>query len=344
MATIHDVAARAGVSIATVSRVLNGKTKGPAAARVMEAVEALAYVPNPAARNLRHSESRVILILAPNMTNPYYASIALGINRTAYDMGFTPLLYNTFGSRRTTQERLSLLERRQADGAILMAPEQGSEWLAGYASRYPIVQCSEYDPDVPIPHVCVDNYRAAREATAYLRRLGHKRIGIISSVNRYVSTDLRLRGYLDELRSSGLPAGEAYIRRAAEDYSFKSGFDAAASLLSQEERPTALFCISDMLALGAIASAQEMGFKVPRDVSIVGFDDVEYTTMFHPYVTTVAQPREEIGVKAVELLAELMAGGRVREQVLLPHKLIPRETTAPRHREAMEFAASMKGR
>lgn len=344
MATIHDVAQRAGVSIATVSRVLNGKASGQAAVRVQEAVEALCYVPNPTARNLRRSESRVILILAPNITNPYYASIASGINRTACDLGYTPLLYNTSGSRSTTQERLALLERRQADGAILMATEQGSAWLGDYAARYPIVQCSEYDPDVPIPHVCVDNYRAAREATAYLRRLGHKRIGIISSVNRYMSTELRLRGYADELRTCGLPVREEYIRYAAEDYNFKSGFDAAASLLSQENRPTALFCISDVLALGAIASAQEIGFQVPQDVSIIGFDDVEHTTMFHPHVTTVAQPSEEIGSRAVRLLSEVMAGSRVPEQVLLPHKLIVRESTAARHREAMEFAASMTGR
>ncbi|MEG0049537.1 MAG: substrate-binding domain-containing protein, partial [Clostridia bacterium] len=136
---------------------------------------------------------------------------------------------------------------------------------------------------------------------------------------------------------AGLPATPEYIRKATVDYTFKSGFNSARSLLSQEARPTALFCISDMLALGAIAGAQEMGFRVPEDVTVVGFDDVEHTTMFHPYVTTVAQPCFDIGRRAMELLYELMNGRETPRQVVLPHSLMVRESSAARHCGFMDF-------
>ena len=331
MATIVDVAKAAGVSVATVSRVLNGKTRpdSPQSVKVRQAAAELGYAPNPTARNLRRSESRVILILVPNITNPYYAHIISGIGEAAHQMGYSAFLCNTAGSRDLEEQVLGRLSRRQADGAILMATELGSGYLKPYAQRYPIVQCSEYDPDIDIPHVSVDNYRAGREVMSYLLDLGHRRIGIISSLNRYGSTQQRLRGYRDALKRAGLPVRQDYIRYAAVDYSFSSGFDAAVSLLSQEERPTALFAISDMLALGAIAGAQELGFRVPGDVAVVGFDDVEHTTMFHPYVTTVVQPCYDIGFRAMELLGRLLRRESVPKSVLLPHRLMVRESTAP---------------
>ena len=345
MATIVDVAKAASVSVATVSRVLNGKSAqdSESAKRVLQAVKDLSYAPNLAARNLRRNESRVILVLTPNITNPYYAHIVSGIGEAARRYGYSSFLCNTEGDQGQEEQVLDRLTRRQADGAILLATELKSEWLRPYAQRYPIVQCSEYDPGVEIPHVSVDNYKAAREVMAYLIRLNHTRVGLISSENRYSSTALRMRGYRDALKKAGLPVREEYIRCAAADYSFKSGFDAARSLLSQERRPTALFCISDMLALGAIASAKEMGFRVPRDVTVVGFDDVEHTTMFHPYVTTVVQPCYEIGFQAMELLNRLLNHQQTPKKVLLPHKLVVRESSAARLRSVMDFTACVTG-
>jgi DNA-binding LacI/PurR family transcriptional regulator len=168
-----------------------------------------------------------------------------------------------------------------------------------------------------------------REAMAHLIWLGHERIGLVSSSNRYISTALRLSAYRDALAEAGLPIREECVRRGAADYSFKSGFDSARNLMELADRPTALLCISDMLALGAIASAKEMGLRVPEDVTVVGFDDVEHTTMFHPYVTTVAQPCAEIGRKAMELLESAIARTPVSREALLPHRLIVRESSAP---------------
>ncbi len=331
MATILDVSKAAGVSVATVSRVLNGKgqVSTATAERVRAAVEALSYAPNVSARNLRLNESRIILIVAPNITNPYYTHIIAGIGKAAHRMGYSAFLCDTGGDRAETKRVLDMLVRRQADGAILLATERASGWLQPYAEKFSLVQSSEFDPALPLPRVSIDNYAAAREAMAHLIWLGHERIGLVSSQNQYISTALRLSGYRDALREANLDVREDYIRRGAADYSFKSGFDSARELLRMPDRPTALLCVSDMLALGAIASAREMGLRVPEDVTVVGFDDVEHTTMFHPHVTTVAQPCAEIGEKAMQMLEAAISRAPLDREVLLPHRLIVRESSAP---------------
>lgn len=345
MSTIVDVSRHAGVSVATVSRVLNGKghVSPEIAGRVRTAIAELEYAPNVSARNLRRKERRILLVLAPNFTNPYYAHIISGISQATRQRGYSAFLFDTEGQREQDEAALRTLSQHQADGAIVLATELGSDWLSAYAAKYPLVQCSEFDPNLDIPHVCIDNYQAALDVMNYLLSLGHKRIGLISSVNRYNSTALRLQGYRNAMEAAGLPILTEHIRYAAADYAFASGLEAARSLLSQEKRPTALFCISDMLALGALASAQEMGFRVPQDVTIVGFDDVEQTTMFHPHMTTMAQPCFALGQRVTELLLEQIAGEPVQREVLLPHRLMVRESSAPR-RSVLDFTAGMPGR
>lgn len=331
MATIKDVSRAAGVSVATVSRVLNdsGSVGEATRRRVLDAVQALHYTPNLTARNLRRNEHRVILILAPNLTNPYYAHIIAGIGKVAQEHGYASFLCNTAGRREQEEPLLEMLSRHQADGAILLASELGARWLLPYAQAHPMVQCSEFDPTVDIPHVSIDNYAAAHKVMDTLFALGHRRIGLISSENRYSSTALRRKGYRDAHKARSLPVRERYIRYATVDYSFHSGFEAARSLLTQERRPTALFAISDMLALGAIAGARELGFRVPQDVTVIGFDDVEQTTMFHPHVTTVAQPCFALGETAMEMLLEQLSGGSGRREVVLPFQLMRRESAGP---------------
>ncbi len=330
MASIADVAREANVSVATVSRVINGKgqVRSDTQKRVHVAIEKLSYEPNLLARNFRKDESRVILILAPNITNPYYSHILSGIGDMAHDQGYSAFICNTNGSQQREQEILNMLHRRRADGAILLASEPGNIWLKQLADKFPIVQCSEFDPQIDIAHVSVDNYKASQEAVQHLIDQGHTRIATVSSVNRYHSTTLRLQAYRDTLQNAGIPIKEDYIFFATKDYSFKSGVDAIKTLLMLEPRPTALFCISDTLALGCITGAKEMGFQVPRDVAVIGFDDVENTTMFHPYITSVAQPCYEIGRKGAEMLFRLMRQEPMQREVILDHKLVVRESSA----------------
>ncbi len=332
MTTMADVAREARVSVATVSRLLNkqGPVRPDTAERVYEAIRKLSYEPNILARNLRKNESRVILILAPNVTNPYYAHILSGIGDAAAELGYSALICTTADDMDREREALEMLKKRRADGAILMASDIGCDWLLEYANRYPLVQCCEYDPQVDIPHVSIDNYLAAQQTMEYLLNHGHRRIAIISSENDYISTCMRLKGYKDTLERYGIPAREDYILNASRDYSFKSGKMKARQLLGVTPRPTALFCISDTLALGAITAAKEMGYRVPEDVTVIGFDDVEHTTMFHPYITTVAQPCYDMGKQSMQLLyAQMTQGKDIPRQLILEHQLIVRESSSP---------------
>jgi DNA-binding LacI/PurR family transcriptional regulator len=331
MVTIADVALEAGVSVATVSRVINhnGSVSQETTHRVKEAIERLAYEPNILARNFRKSESRVILILAPNITNPYYSQILTGIGFSARRLGYSFMICTTGGESDQERDFLDMLAKRRADGAIMLATGISREDIEHYASKYPIVQCSEYYPDTSVAHVAIDNYRSSYQVVEYLLSLGHERIATISSVNNYPSTHQRLAGYRDALLKAGIKPDDALVRYGSFDYSFSSGLAAAQSLLQQKQRPTAIFCISDMLALGAINGAQNMGLEVPRDVSVVGFDDVAHATMFRPHITTMAQPCYEIGQRATELLYRLMRSEPCPCQgVMLECQLVVRDSCA----------------
>lgn len=333
MATILDVAREAGVSVATVSRVLNnqGVVREATAKRVYGAIEKLAYEPNLLARNFRKSESRVILILAPNFTNPYYARILTGIGDAAAGAGYSALIMNTADDHQRELEAMDMLDKHRADGAICMAVSPKAGWLLPYAQKHMVVQCCEYDPQLSLPYVAIDNAAATWAAMGYLYGLGHRRIAMISSANQYISTKIRRDTYRAFLREKQIGLRAEYLVRSDKVYSAKSGKRAARQLLSLQSRPTAIFCISDTLAFGAVTAAAEMGLRVPQDVSIVGFDDIEYTTMQHPYITTVAQPCYDLGrMAAAKLFARMdKTKPEVERATHLPFRLIERESTAP---------------
>ena len=330
--TIERVAQRAGVSVATVSRTLNNSpaVKPATAQRVRQAVEALGYVPNQSARNLRRNESQVILALAPNFSNPYYSRILTGIGDRAWELEYSVLVCNTLGHANSERRFLKMMESHQADGAILLGCHWDYSWLARFAQRSHIVQCCEYVPDLACPSVSIDNYAATREMVAYLQRLGHRRIAMIGADNQYISTRLRRQGYLDAMEEGGLEIREDWYRLADADYSFASGQTAAQALLAAAPRPTAIFCVSDILALSAIAAAQELGLSVPGELTVTGFDDLDYTTMMHPHLTTVAQPCHEMGRQSVDLLLDGLLDREEpsEQQIFLPYRLMERESAA----------------
>ena len=332
MVTIEEVAKYAGVSVATVSRVLNGTTVKPAAEeKVRSAIRDLDYIPNQSARNLRRNESRVILTLAPNFSNPFYSHILTGIGDMAHGRGYSVLICNSGGNADIEQHFLKMLDSHRADGAIVLGCHMDYGWLADYARRFHIVQCCEYVPEVNCPSVSIDNYAAALETVRYLHSLGHRRIAMLGAGNKYISTHLRREGYRDAMAEAGLPVPAGFYAEADADYSFTSGQAAAKKLMAQEERPTAIFCVSDILALGAISAAQEMGLSVPEQLTVTGFDDVDYTTMFHPYLTTVAQPCYEMGRMSVELLVAMLRGKDAPPvgRNFVPYRFVERESSAP---------------
>lgn len=333
MATIADVAREANVSVATVSRVLNkqGTVRPETTERVYRAIEKLSFEPNMSARNLRRNETRVVLIVAPNITNPYYSHILAGIGDAANESGYSALIYNTAGDEARKRAAMDMLKKRRADGAILLANNgKDSNWVGEYAERFPIVQCSEYVLGLDAPRVSIDNYLAASQVMEYIIELGHRRIATISSTNNYISTSQRLQGYRDLLEKNEITIEDKYIEFADSDYSFRSGKAAAYRLLQQDNRPTAIFCISDTIALGAITAAKELNIRVPDELTVIGFDDVDDTTMFHPYISTIAQPCYELGRESFRLLFHQMNGNKeVDKQVILPHKFVLRESSGP---------------
>ncbi|MEN6595455.1 MAG: LacI family DNA-binding transcriptional regulator [Clostridiaceae bacterium] len=332
MVNIQDVAQEAGVSVATVSRVINGTrcVLPETEAKVRAAIAKFAYQPNLSARNLRKNESRIILILTPNFSNPYYSKVLSGICDVSRNLGYSTLIYNTYDSNALDEKLVvSLFQKNRADGMITLACNRDDRWLEKYAGRYAIVQCSEYAEEMELPHISVDNRLAARESVRHLAASGHRRIGIVSSSNSYLSSANRMRGYQDALEEAGLPGEAALVAYAAPDYSFSSGKQAARTILTSPNPPSAIFCVSDILALGVIAEAGKLGLRVPEDLSVMGFDDVDYTTMFHPYLSTVAVPCYELGRGSMELLYDHInrkPGAEIG--VYLPHQVVYRETTA----------------
>ncbi len=330
MATITDVARLAGVSVATISRVLNGSThvSPDTEKKVREAISELHYEPNVLARNFRRSESRVILVICPNFTNPYYANVVTGIADAARHHGYSAMFCTTQGDQEREQDFLDMLKGKRADGAILLASASSPQWLSDLAKQHPVVQCSEYFPDTGIPYVSVDNYRAARHAVRYLAGIGHKRIGLITSNDNYISMSRRLSGYQDELSRAGFLFEEALVQYTGEGYHFANAVRAVNTLLGLPDPPTAVFCVSDILALGAIRGAMDAGRSIPEDFAVIGFDDVEYATMFKPHITTVRMPCYNLGASSMEMLWSMMNGIHPsRTEIFLDFELVIRDST-----------------
>lgn len=330
MVTIEDVAREAGVSVATVSRVIN--RNGPVSAKSEEkvnlAIARLNYRPNVWGRRLRRQESRMILIFVPYISNPFYASIVSGVEDTLRKQGYGTMLCITNGDKTREQEFIKQLYDGQADGAVIMCVDKHDKDIEQLAKEVPVVQCCEYSMNEDISHVSVNNFAAANQVVKYLGSLGHERIGFVGSINQFISSNDRQSGYEEGVKELAIPLNSKYIAYGDEDYSFNSGVRAGLELLSLKDRPTAIFCISDVLALGVVRAARNLGLLVPRDVSVVGFDDVEYATMLSPMLTTVSQPRYSLGKTSAQMLIHQIESGAAGSSIYLEHKLILRESTA----------------
>lgn len=332
MATIVDVANAAGVSVATVSRVLNksGKVSPETVMNVKDAIERLNYVPNLSARNLRSRESHTIVAIAGNYTNPVYARIWSSMNEEAQKEGYTVITGTYDGDPAQAKSYCRMLENHQADGLILLNYTKADEWIQPYVDQYPIVQCCEFHPTLRAPRVVMDHFMTGYDSTAYLLSLGHKKIGFMSAENVHSSTIYRYDGYCKALQEKNIPINPDYKICADANYTFESGKRAALKMLLLPDRPTAIYCISDILALATILTATELGFRVPEDLSVMGCDNVDYTTMAHPFVTTIHLPFEMAARKAVNLLIKRIRDPKVGqdEAICIRGTLKARESTA----------------
>ena len=326
--TIQDVAKAAGVSVATVSRVINKSSSVTQSTReaVLDAIKKLDYRPNLLGRNLRRTETRLILTLLPTIANPFYSRIVKGVEDIAHKNGYNVMLCNTNSDIERERIYLELLKNRLADGVIFMAPEMDGEELTAIGRDFPVVQCCEYKEGAQVPLVSIDNLSAAKKAVRHLISLGHKRIGMISCRNSFLSTTRREQGFMMALEEAGLVPDQRLVVYG--DYSFKSGHRAAFNLLTMEERPTAIFAISDIMAIGVLRAAKDKGLRVPEDLAVIGFDNISFASMCDPMLTTVSQPKYDLGCTAMELLLRKMHDGlKEPVDIVLENELVIREST-----------------
>lgn len=301
--------------------------------RVLQAVERLGYEPNSTAKSLRTTRTGKLLVTVPDISNPFFSLILQGIEDAAQREGYSVLVGDTQHDDKREERYAMMLKRKEADGLIFLGhrlPKEAAAIIEAAAPRCaPVVNGCEFSPTLGIPSVHIDNALAAYEAMDHLYGLGHRRIGIVTGPLVSPLSRDRLTGAT--ARAKKQKAEREFIVMHG-DFSIESGAAAAERLLGRAERPTAIFCFNDEMAMGVIEMARRLKVGVPRQLSVVGFDDIRFARHMSPPLTTIAQPMRQIGEGTVRLLLGILAGGgdaETPESVTLPHKLVVRGSTAP---------------
>jgi LacI family repressor for deo operon, udp, cdd, tsx, nupC, and nupG len=328
MSTIRDVSKEAGLSIATVSRALSSpeKVTKESLKKVHEAIELLQYRPNMLSQKFRNKQANTIVILVPDIANLFFAKVISGIESVAQKKGFSVLLGDTRDSKALEKQYINLVETRQADGIIQLRPYSENDSLLPI-SRVPAVNASGCE-NTPYPTVRIDNVGAAKEVVKYLISLGHKRIGVITGLQRNPHTIDRLKGYKQALAEANIPFDESLLSEG--DFTLWSGLQASEHFSRMTNMPTAIFCMNDEMAIGAMKGLKSKGLRLPQDISITGFDDLDVSRYCDPPLTTVAQPAEKIGERSADLLFQLLDEQQpTQTEYVLPIEFIIRQSTAP---------------
>ena len=333
--TIREIADLAGVSIATVSRVVNGRNDVSEETRelVQAIVRERGYAANRSARGLSAGRTGLVGVLVPLVYPVYFSAILSGVAEALYEQEMRLVLSPTQHEHDREVSLLDRLMHGMTDGALIVLPEESSDELARLLDAgYRFVVVDPLEPlDDRIPSVSAAHMSGADQAMQHLLGLGHRRIGMITGPQGWVATEDRRRGYYAALAAAGIqPDPELEVES---DFEIAGGGKAAGALLDLPEPPTAIFAFNDNLAIGVIRAARARGLRVPEDVSVVGFDDVELATIVTPALTTVRQPLAEMGRTAVSLLMRLLERKRFETlHVDLATRLVVRESTAPPRR------------
>ena len=325
-ATIRQVAAAAGVSVATVSRAFdkpNVLAEGTLR-RVRKVIAELRYTPNAQALMLRTSRTRLVIALVPDIANPFFSEVIRGIEKVANAQRYSVLLGDTQYDAGREDRYFDMLSRRQADGLITLVPHLPRNLADLYA---PIVSACEYVRDSSVTTVYVDNLRGSQQAVEHLIELGHRHIAYISGPATSAICQDRAAGYRLALKVARLPVYPQLVRVG--DFSVESGIRATKELLRSRCTFTAIACGNDEMAIGAMRALEEAGRSIPEDTSVVGFDDISFARYTKPALTTIAQPKLELGMKAMTCLAGLLADpSRAKQRHILRTELVVRNSTA----------------
>jgi len=332
MATIKDVAKRAGVSTTTVSHVIN-KTRFVAEETrnaVWEAIKALHYSPSAVARSLKVNHTKTLGLLATSSEAPYFAEIIEAIENHCFAQGYTLILGNAHNDLQKQRAYLSMMAQKRVDGLLVMCSEYPDDLLQMLEENrnIPMVVMDWGASRGDFTDTVQDNaFQGGYLAGRYLIERGHRDIGAIPGQLERNTGGGRHAGFLQAMQEAGIAVRAEWIVQG--DFEPESGYQAMQQILSQKQRPTAVFCGGDIMAMGAICAADEMGLRVPQDISVIGYDNVRNARYFTPALTTVHQPKAQLGEKALEMLLDRITSKREEPQTIeVQPSLIERRSVA----------------
>jgi LacI family transcriptional regulator len=331
MATIHDVAKRAGVAPITVSRVLNhsGYASQDTRERVEAAIAELEYVPNRLARSLRSKRTNTLALILTDITNPFFTTVARGVEDTASDAGFTVVFCNTDESETEEQKYLQVVLQQQVDG-ILLVPASSTPESVDMIQKQgtPVVVLDrKMPPDTEVDVVRCENVEGAYQLVKLLIGLGHRQIAVVSGPKIVSTAEDRVVGYQQAMTEAGLDAETNLIHYGA--FTQASGYEMANRILVLQPQPTAIFAANNLIGIGVLKALQDAGLRVPEDVAMVSYDDLPANLVTFPFFTVAVQPAYEMACKATQLLLARLSGEPPAhcQEVVLPTEIIIRQSS-----------------
>ncbi|MFJ2911082.1 LacI family DNA-binding transcriptional regulator [Streptomyces sp. NPDC087228] len=326
MASIKDVAAEAGVSVATVSRVLNShpSVSSDARRRVLAAVDVLGYRPNAVARSLRTDQTRTLGLVISDVLNPYFTELARFVEEEARALGYSVIIGNADEQPDLQEHHIRTLLDRRIDG-LLVSPADGSSPLVpgGAGDGTPVVFVDRWIQGADVPVVRADGREAIRDLVAHLHRLGHRRLAIIAGPAATTTGNERVEAFREALRDHGLALADDCIGQG--DFQADSGRRVTERFLALPEPPEVVFAADNLMALGALDAIRARGLRVPQDIGLAAFDDIPWFVHTDPPITAIAQPTGELGRAAVRALVDIVEG-RSPQSVTLPARLVVRSS------------------
>ncbi|GIP65783.1 catabolite control protein A [Virgibacillus pantothenticus] len=327
--TIYDVAREANVSMATVSRVVNGNpnVKPTTRKKVLATIERLGYRPNAVARGLASKKTTTVGAIIPDISSIFFAELARGIEDIATMYKYNMILSNSDQNEDKEVQLINTMLEKQVDGIIFMGGNISEQHVQQFkSSSVPVVLAATYDENNEIPSVNIDYEQAAFEATQFLIEQNKAVPALVSGLEETHINQLKYKGYARALNEAGLSVDESLIVKG--DYSYSSGIEAVNQLLEENKKPEAIFVASDEMALGVIHGIQDKGYRVPDDIEVFGFDNTRLATMVRPTLSTIVQPMYDIGAVSMRLLTKYMNKEEVQDQkVVLPHRIEKRNST-----------------
>lgn len=323
-ASITDVARKAGVSVASVSRVMNGQTnvRDATRKRILAAVRALHYVPHSGARSLITRHTNAVGVLLPDLYGEFFSELIRGIDTVARPRGLQLLLSSVHGGASEVAEAIRAM-RGRVDGLLLMSPHVDAALLdQNLPSGLPVVLLNSPLKGARAPSVNVDGYQGARAMVRHLASLGRKRIAHVAGPPNHLDSGERLRGYVDEMARVDPDATTLVVRG---DFGITSGYAAGRRLASRADRPDAVFAANDAMAVGCLSAFEDAGLRVPEDIAVVGFDDIPLASLVRPALTTAAVHIADLGSRALEMLIVDMEGpshGKVKSRSFVPEVVV----------------------